>query len=112
MNRFFCFTVRKKRPPSTNVDKLFQEFLEKHEGNSSKVADTLRRTSSSGSWSSATATTLSRPKKRCSRGFGKRQARNSAGQVTAPPITQQERETFQTYLSQLQTHHHLMVSLS
>lgn len=116
------FVARKKRPPSTNVDRLFQEFLEQHEGStvtvtnpSQKIGDNNRRSSIGSFWMNSgktSSTTMSRTKKRLGGGGqGRRQAKGSQlSQTSGLPITDQERETFQGYLSQLQPHHHLMVS--
>lgn len=112
---FFCGSIsasvgRKRRAPSTaNVDKLLQEFLEQHEGAPGRTAEPVRRLppGAPSSWVAAS----SRAKRR-SGGQGKRQSKaGQTPQQAVVPITDQDREKFQGYLSQLQAHHHLMVSM-
>lgn len=112
---FYFKANRAKRTSNTNVDKLFQEFVEQQHGKKTAGGDGLYGESATGgklpsvaaaAAASAAASRKARKSSRSSSRGGTRKRLEASGQQ----ITEEERREFQEYLGLLQPYHHLMVS--
>lgn len=96
------------RPSTANVDELFQEFLrDGMTGAGPRRAEPSGVAVAQQQPGAERATTAA--KRLPSRVSGKRKSKGRVAAADHPPITEAERELFQSYLSQLEAKHHLML---